>query len=600
MFVLVLGYASGDPSQWIIPISAFICLLIAVVVWSYRQTIHAYPSGGGSYIVANDNLGPTPGLLAAGALMIDYVLTVAVSVAAGVGNVTSAFPDLTPYASLISIGLILLLMLGNLRGLRESGAIFAVPTYFFIFIFLIMIALGLIQLLSPNHAIVTFEGCAGAIPNPQSCASDIIRPTGFNTQAIDLILIFQAFAAGCSALTGVEAISNGVPAFRKPESKNAATTLIWMGALLIIFFIGISILASGFHAQPTKDDSETIISQLGRVIFGNNSVPYFLVQAATALILILAANTSFSDFPRLASILSRDKYLPHIFAFRGDRLAFTTGIAALGGLAISLILVFGADVQKLIPLYAVGVFLAFTLSQSGMVVHWQRIKRKGGNEAKGATRSQLINGLGAFFTGVVLIIIASTKFLEGAWLVVLLIPMLYLMFKSIHKHYVKVASQLVLTPTETLTTNDQSANNLGLRSNQPYQVIVPISDVNKVSLSALNFAKALNEDVTVTAVFISDEHEAIDRLKQKWATSKLEIPLVILDVPIRSVIRPLTAYLDHIHEQRKNEVLVVVLPEFVAKHGWEQILHNQTALRLKVALYRRPGVVVMNVPYQLN
>lgn len=607
LFVLVIGYSSARPEQWIIPISAVICLLIAVVAWSYRQTIHAYPNGGGSYIVAKDNLGTTAGLLAAGALMIDYVLTVAVSIAGGVQNLYSAIPSLTAYATPISVGLVLLLMLGNLRGIRESGAIFSIPTYFFIVSFLILIAVGLVQLLSPGHSIVQYALANGqpcpvgpnGAPDPNTCST--IKPDPFNLQTVSLVLILQAFASGCSALTGVEAISNGVPAFKKPEAKNAATTLTWMAVLLIIFFMGISILANGFQAHPTNGDSETIISQLARVVLGNNSIGYFAVQAATTLILILAANTSFADFPRLASLLSRDKFLPHIFAFRGDRLAFTTGIGALGGLAILLLLVFGSSTQALIPLYAVGVFLAFTLSQSGMVIHWQKEKRKGGGSARGASRSQLINGTGAFFTGVVLIVIASSKFLEGAWLVVLLIPVLFVMFKAIHKHYMNVARQLSLLSVEQSTSGEkETANTLGLSVNQRYQVIVPIGDVNRVTLSALNFAKALNEDVNVTAIFVSDDHEAIEKLKTKWTALKLNVPLVVLDVPIRSIIRPLVAYLDNMHQQAKNEVLVVVLPEFVAHHWWEQILHNQTALRLKFALYRRPDVVVMNVPYHLH
>lgn len=599
LFVLVYGFSNQNSLGWIIPISLVICLLIAIVAWSYRQTIHAYPNGGGSYIVAKDNLGITPGLLAAGALMIDYVLTVAVSVSAGVQNLTSAVPSLASYSLWINIGLVLLLMLGNLRGIRESGAIFAIPTYFFIFCFLALIGVGLIQLLNPGHAIVQFEGC----PTPAIGSCGILQPDKFNTQAVGIVLLLQAFAAGCSALTGVEAISNGVPAFRKPEAKNASTTLMAMAVLLIIFFIGTSILADQLHALPTKDDSETIISELGRTVFGNNSIGYFAVQAATTLILILAANTSFADFPRLASILSRDKYLPHIFSFRGDRLAFTTGIGALGGLAIVLLIMFPST-QALIPLYAVGVFLAFTLSQTGMVVHWQKEKRKGGEAARGTTRSQLINGLGAVSTGIVLLVIAGTKFLEGAWLVVLLIPILYVIFKAIHNHYEKVASQLRVAPAGSrgrdVTVPNPNANTLGMSTNQPYQVVVPIGGVNRVTLSALNFAKALNDEVRVTAVFVSDDSDAIEKLRDKWAAYNIEVPLVILDVPIRSVLRPFLAYLDNMHEQRKDEVLMVVLPEFVAHHWWEQILHNQTALRLKLALYNRADVVVMNVPYRLQ
>lgn len=595
LFVLVLAPASQHPEGFVMAISVVICLLIAVIAWSYRQTIFAYPNGGGSYIVAKDNLGYTPGLLAAGALMIDYVLTVAVSVAAGVQNLTSAIPSLQSYSSIIGIGLVFLLMLGNLRGIRESGAIFSLPTYFFIVSFLILIGVGLFQVITaPNFQ-----------PTPVSLNhADVIGVDGYGTQALSLFLILQAFASGCSAMTGVEAISNGVPAFKKPESKNAATTLVWMASLLIIFFLGISFLADRFQAHPIVNDNETIISQLSRVIFGANSVGYFLIQAATTLILILAANTSFADFPRLASLLSRDRFLPHIFTHRGDRLAFSTGILALGLLAVVLLLIFGVNTQALIPLYAVGVFLAFTLSQSGMVVHWQKEKRKAksaGTVAKGASRSQLINGLGAFSTGVVLIIIAASKFLEGAWLVVLLIPILFAMFKAIRRHYTRVEKQLALAGASSSTSSGVTigtADTMNLNNETSYQIIVPVSSINKLTISTLNFAQALGS--RVTAIHVSDNPDRISTLKQKWEHSGMDTPLVILESPYRSVVRPLVAYLDTIHERQHNEVLIVMLPEFVARHWWEQILHNQTALRLKAALLYHPGIIVMSVPYQLT
>jgi len=400
-------------------------------------------------------------------------------------------------------------------------------------------------------------------------------------------------------MTGVEAISNGVPAFKKPESKNAATTLIWMAGILIIFFMGISFLADQFQARPTEGDIDTIISQLSRVIFGNASIGYFIVQAATTAILILSANTSFADFPRLASLLSRDKFLPHIFAFRGDRLAFTTGIVALGGLAAIILLILNGDLQALIPLFAVGVFLAFTLSQSGMVVHWQKEKRQGGEAARGATRSQFINGLGALCTGIALVVIAASKSLSGAWIVVLLIPVLFLMFKSIYQHYQQVAAQLdVNSVVPGANVVPGSADTLDLNSNQPFQIVVPIGEINRVSLSSLKFSQALGE--RVTAVFISDDHEAILNFKDKWEVQNPGVRLVILETPFRSVRRPLMAYLDDMHERARDEVILVVLPEFVVRYWWEQILHNQTALRLKSALLRRPGVVVLDVPYQLQ
>ncbi len=583
LFVLVIGVSKDRPEQFIIPISLAISLLIAIVVWSYRQTIHAYPNGGGSYIVAKDNLGIHAGLLAAGALMIDYVLTVSVSVAAGVQNFVSAVPSLADSQLIISIGLVILLVVVNLRGVRDSGVVFAIPTYFFILSFLVMIGVGAFQIITgtPHPAI------------PLPVGKETI-PDDYNTQAITLILILQAFASGCSALTGVEAISNGVPAFQKPEAKNAATTLIWMGLLLIIFFMGISFLADQLVVHPNKTD--TTISQLSRTVFGDSSIGYYIVQAATALILILAANTSFADFPRLASLLSKDKFLPHIFAHRGDRLAFSTGIIALGGLAILLLLIFGSNTQALIPLYAVGVFLAFTLSQSGMVIHWQKLKRRGGEGAKGATRSQFINGLGAVSTGVVLVVIAGSKFLAGAWLVVILIPLLYILFRVINGHYVRVEKQLKLEGPASLVSTLPSS--LSLSSEQTYQIIVPVSNLNVVTLSTLRFARVLGSNVT--AVHVTDDSEAILNLKSEWEAARLEVPLVILESPYRSIVRPLLTYVDTIHERAQDDVLIIMLPEFVARHWWENVLHNQTALRLKAALLYRPRVVVMSVPYQLR
>ena len=585
LFVLVLGFQRESPTGWIVPISIAICLLTAIVSWSYRQTIFAYPTGGGSYIVAKDNLGETTGLLAGAALMIDYVLTVAVSVASGTANFASAFPAIQPYAVPIMVGLVLLLVLGNLRGVRESGAIFAVPVYFFIISFLALLGVGLYQVIFTNHPLI----------QPPPGVKDII---GFNTEAVSLILILQAFAGGCTAMTGIEAISNGVPAFKKPVSKNAATTLIWMAAILIVFFMGSSILADQFQAQPSE--KETIISQLSRVIFGDASVGYFIVQLATTLILILAANTGFADFPRLAALLGRDKFLPHIFEHRGDRLAFSTGIVALGGLAIVLLIIFQGSVQALIPLFAVGVFLAFTLSQAGMVVHWQKEKQRYPNRAREFSRSQLINGLGAVSTGIALVVIAVGKFLAGAWLVILLLPLLFFIFKAIQHHYLEVADQISLqTPSPRLTTLSIPAP--AVSADQPlpgFEVIVPVADLNRVSLSTLNFARSLSQ--RVTAVFVSDDTEAINRLRERWDTMHPGVPLVVLETAYRTVTRPLVTYLEQIHKRNQSELVLVVLPEFVVRRWWEQLLHNQSALRLKAALLYSPGVVVLSVPYQLE
>ena len=579
LFVLVTGFSQDHPNGWIIPISLLICLLTAIVAGSYRQTIFAYPGGGGSYLVAKDNFGVTVGLFAAAALMIDYVLNVAVSIASGTANFVSAFPDLYPYRIPLMLGMIVLLIIGNLRGIRESGAIFALPVYFFIGSFLVLITTGLYQVVFTQHATIIQTALNTSVVE-------------YNTQAVGLILILQAFASGCTAMTGVEAISNGVPAFRKPESKNAAITLVWMAALLIVFFMGISFLADQFQARPTKDDVDTIISQLSRTIFGNNTIMYFVVQAATTLILIMSANTSFADFPRMSSILSHDKFLPHIFQHRGDRLAFSTGIIALGGLAALLLLIFNGSVEALIPLFAVGVFLAFTLSQAGMVLHWRKEKRKG---VTGTLPKQFINGLGAICTGVALIVIAAGKFMAGAWVVILLIPVLFIIFKSIHHHYAVVAAQI---EADSVAQGQDYPDNLNLQPDQPYQIIVPIAALNRISRSTLNFARSLSDKVT--AIYVSDDPAAIHQLKQNWAVTNPHIPLVVLETPYRSVVQPLLAYLDEIHERHSSEVVMVMLPEFVVRHWWEQILHNQTALRLKAALLRRSGVVVTDVPYHLH
>jgi hypothetical protein len=387
--------------------------------------------------------------------------------------------------------------------------------------------------------------------------------------------------------------------FKKPESKNAATTLMWMAMLLIIFFMGTSYLADRFQARP--NDHETIISQLARVTFGSSTVGYFLVQIATTLILLFSANTSFAGFPRLASLLSQDKYLPHVFAYRGDRLAYSTGIIALGGLAIMLLLIFNGSVQNLIPLFAVGVFLAFTLSQIGMVIHWQK-EKTGGGKKRVALRGQFINGLGALFTGLALIIIAADKFLAGAWLVVFLIPLLYVLFQAIYHHYAQVAAQIRLSNLKGVETKATHTHLHGFanvqETGQLLQIIVPIGGLNLVSLSTLNFARTLSEQVT--AVFVSDDHGAIEKLRADWEANHPGVPLVVLETPYRSVIRPFLAYLDDIHERNKDEQLMVILPEFVVHHWWEQLLHNQTALRLKAVLLNKSGIIVTSVPYHLH
>ncbi len=589
LFVLVTALLTEQPITFIIPISIMICLLIALVVNSYRQTVYAYPGGGGSYIVSKDNLGVNAGLVAAGAILIDYTLTVAVSVSAGVAAITSAFPSLNGSQVLMGVGLIFVIMLLNLRGIKESGTIFAAPTYLFIFSFLGLLGFGLFKVMTGDYTpVITSSTDLGAIKESTRAITD------FNTHPLTLFLLLQAFAAGCSALTGVEAISDGVQAFKKPESKNAGITLLLMGGLLITFFMGTSFLAYKLNALP--DDStdphyETVISEIGRNLLGGSSPMYYIIQASTALILILAANTAFADFPRLSFFLARDRFLPNIFAHRGDRLAFSTGIIVLAVLASLLLAIFNGRTESLIPLYAVGVFLAFTLSQSGMVVHWQRQKKKG---VKGVLKSQIFNLIGAIATAIVLLIIVVTKFLVGAWLVIILIPMLFLMFKGIHRHYTNVSAQL------RLPENIKAARlvqDLAVNGTRKRTILVPISSINKVSLSSLDFARSLSENVS--ALFISDEQAEIEKISRQWQEYDIKLPLVVLENPFRSILPPLLNYIDAVERQDPDDVLMIVLPEFVAHHWWEQFLHNQTALRIKRALLFRPGIVVVDVPYHL-
>lgn len=405
----------------------------------------------------------------------------------------------------------------------------------------------------------------------------------------------MSFSGRRSALTGTEAISDGVQAFKKPESRNAATTLIIMGGLLITFFLGTSFLAYQLNAlpdDPNSKDYETVISEIGRYLFGGDSPLYYILQASTALILILAANTAFADFPRLSFFLARDKFMPNIFSSRGDRLAYSTGIIVLAMLAALLLAVFNGHTESLIPLYAVGVFLAFTLSQSGMVLHWQKKKRQG---VGGVTKSQIFNAVGALATGIVLVILVVTKFLEGAWLVVLLIPLIFMMFKAINRHYTQVTKQLRVPNEAKITAVVENMSVNGLRK---HTIIVPVSRINKATLSTLDFATSLGEDVT--ALFISDESSDIENMSKEWAAHEIKIPLVILENPYRSIVPPLLKYISEVDSKDPDDVLMVVLPEFVARHWWEHFLHNQTAFRIKSTLLFRPGVVVVDVPYHME
>jgi amino acid transporter len=547
-----------------VPISLAIALLLAIVAFSYRQTVRAYPKGGGSYIVAKDNLGTGPALVAGASLLTDYILTVAVSISAGVAAVTSAFPVLYPYRVLLGAAAITFMVLANLRGIRESGNIFAAPTYLFIFSFATMIVVGL------------FKSIVLGAPPTSSSTPVMTDPM----QAVTIALILRAFAAGAVALTGTEAIADGVPAFKPPEAKNAATTLAWMAAILASFFIGLSILAHRYGIAPVGH--ETVVSQVARAVFDNTWF-YYVIQASTALILVLAANTAFADFPRLASFLARDGFLPRQFTFRGDRLAFSVGIVLLGIVATTLLVLFRGETHGLIPLYAVGVFMSFTLSQTGMVVHWWRRREAGWQ------RSMIINLIGATMTGIVLIVVAVVKFPHGAWVVVFLIPLLVLLFTSIERHYRRINQALKPSARDSVVAAPARP------MEQP--VIVPVPGITKPVLRSLNYARSISHHVT--AVHVTDDLAAGQHLREEWERQIPDVPLVILESPYRSFLGPMLAYVDAIDQQALGLPVTVIISETVSDRPWERFLHNQTARQLKEALFNRPNTVVISIPYRI-
>ena len=627
LLVLAAAYVAGqtDAFSRVIPISIAIAILLVIVAISYRQTIYAYPSGGGAFIVAKENLGTLPGLVAGASLLVDYVLTVSVSVAAGVEAITSAtvgtrLAGLHNHRVWLCLFFIAFITVANLRGVREAGSLFAAPSYAFIFSFLCLIGYGLVRYyLNP-----------GIVPAPND--ADLKIAEGYHAQPLNLLLLLGAFANGCAALTGIEAISNGVQAFKQPESKNAATTLSWMAALLITMFLGASVLTRLFNIHPLEH--ETVISQIARIVFvGPLGWFYYVVQATTAAILILAANTSFAGFPRLSSLLARDRFLPRQLANLGDRLVFSNGIVLLAVFSGLLVWAFRGDTSRLIPLYAVGVFLSFTLSQAGMVVHWWREGNmlRGLREAAGlstpvatATQSRsendfagkldarrvmteaprsmaeveqlqrkshwkkylVINGIGAISTFVVLMVFILTKFMHGAWIVVVLIPLLVLMFLRIHRHYFEVAQQL---STEGLE---------GLRPIR-HEVIVPISGIHRGVIAALEYAKSIAPH-HVTAVYVNLDEETTQKLREKWQQWGSGVNLVVVASPYRSLLRPLLNYVDRVKRSSPGDVITIVLPEFVPAKWWQNLLHNQNTLFLKGALLFKRGVVVTNVPYHLE
>lgn len=605
---------AGSGALAINPLIALaIVALMIIVGTSYFQTIHAYPNGGGSYIVARDNLGDLPGLIAAGALLIDYVLTVSVSVSSGIDAIVSVVTPLARYDVPLGVLCILFILLINLRGVRESGTIFAAPTYVFIGSFLFMILAGVFYA-------ATHGGLLHAIPpigTPAQHGWDVLP------QRLGLLLILTSFAAGCVAMTGTEAISNGIPAFKPPESRNAGRTLLWMVAVLATLYIGTTYLAWRFGLVPYANQQPTLDAQIANLIFikGYNALGfmYYVVQVATLIILVLAANTSFADFPRLSSILARDGFLPHFFAHRGDRLAFSVGIIVLGALSMVLLVVFKGSTEALINLYALGVFTAFTLSQTGMVLHWWRLRDRVGTRWR---RSLVINTLGASTTGVVAVIIIVTKFSHGAWLVVILVPLLVLLFRFIARHYHSVLEQVsgmsVRVPADIQTI-----------------VLVPVAHLDRVALRSIVYAETLApRNVIVVHVVADAEDEKQFRAEwTAWITGKhagedgkrkiaahdsgeaghdTQLPaltpsfpasmprLVVIESPYRSLISPLVSYVEAVREANTSSIVTVVLPEFVPAHWWEYLLHNQTALRLKVALYSQRSVAVTNLPYHLS
>ncbi|MDT4969378.1 MAG: hypothetical protein QOJ64_4115 [Acidobacteriota bacterium] len=616
-------YHSTTPFRFVVPISIGIGALLVIVAASYRQTIHAYPSGGGAYIVAKENLGTIPGLIAGASLLVDYVLTVSVSIAAGVAAITSMAQGtrlawLDNHKIALCLIFIVFIMLANLRGVRESGSLFAAPTYLFLISFLFMIGYGLVYYF--------IYGGVATTPGPE----ELKIAEGYKIQPLTIFLILGAFSNGCAALTGIEAISNGVPAFKKPEAKNAAMTLVWMAALLTVMFLGTSVLAYLYGVHP--HESETVISQFARIMFtGPMAWFYYVVQIATALILVLAANTSFADFPRLGSLLARDRFLPRQFANRGDKLVFSNGIVILAVFSSILVIGFGGDTSRLIPLYAVGVFLSFTLSQSGMVRHWlkeraefkTRTGKRAAREAKEETvndaeRSQalpdpellmaeqrestfvvdevtesshwkksiVINAVGAFATFVVLCVFVATKFIHGAWIVVLVIPLLVFMFRGIHKHYLRVANQL---------STDGLVDVHSIR----HTVIVPISGIHRGVINALQYAKSIAPD-HVQAIYVDFDEEATAKLREKWERWGAGMKLVVLPSPYRELTRPLLRYIARLERTHDNDMITVVLPEFVPAKWWQHLLHNQSSLLLKGSLLFKEGVIVTSVPYHLK
>jgi amino acid transporter len=564
LLVLMAGGAAAAVLS--LPVGLAIVALVFIVAASYSQTIHAYPGGGGSYIVSKENLGVPAGLVAGAALLIDYVLTVAVSAAAGVAAITSAIPRLRGHEMALALIAVWLIAIVNLRGVRESGAIFSVPTYGFIGAVFLLLAVGLVRVLQgdwhPPASPLTGFGVG----------ADLGKLVG----SVGMFQILRAFSGGCTALTGIEAVSNGVQAFRPPEADNAAKTMKLERTLLYTMFAGITLLAFGFEAWPKED--ETVLSQVAREVFGGGPF-YYAVQATTALILLLAANTAYADFPRLSSFLARDRFMPRQFANQGDRLVFSNGVLVLVSLSSLLLVLFHGKTHLLIPLYAVGVFLAFTLSQTGMVVHWVRLR------GEGWTHRALLNGVGAILTGIALVVIAATKFTQGAWIVVLLIPIGVLVFRQTHRHYEQIAGATQL-------------RQFAVPERVTQRVVVLVGGIDRGTVNALAYARSFGAEVE--AVHVSVDTKAAGALKARWALWAGDFPLTVLESPFRSLIQPLREYIDDLQKKTGADYITLVIPELVPGHWWHHLLHNQSAFLIKAAFLFRKGTVVLNVPYHLE
>lgn len=581
--ILVLGLG-GIALLGVTPwIGVAVVLLLIIVVASYRQTCFAYPNGGGAYAVSRENLGEDASLVAASALLVDYVLTVAVSVVAGVAAITSAVPELADQAVSLSLGFVVLLTIANLRGVKESGRAFAFPTYGFVAMIYVLLAVAFTKVLFGDG--ITAESAGYGLQQ----VSD--------TEGLALaFLVLRAFASGCTALTGVEAISNGVPSFQQPKSRNAAGTLVLMGVFATTMFAGITALAVIADVHMAEDSAalvgftgeaqRTALSQIALATFGE-TVPFFLVQAFTAAILILAANTAYNGFPTLSSLLSRDGFLPHQLASRGDRLVFSNGIVVLAGMAGVLIVAFNADVTRLIHLYIIGVFLSFTLSQAGMVRHWttKLIRTDDSAEARRMKRSRIISGAGAAATGVVLVIVLLTKFTQGAWIVCLAMPLLFLLMKGIGRHYSTVAEQLAPSPA-------------GVRAPQRVHGVVLVSNLLEPTLRAMAFARA-TRPTSLVALHVASEQDD-DPLPERWERRGIPVPLVVLESPYRETVRPVLNYVRKLQREHPGDIVSVIIPEYVVTHWWQHFLHNQTALRLKGRLLFEPGTTVTSVPMRLE